>query len=281
MPQPSLKGFSQRSQWLIAIISLTAIIVALILISSPTKNILECLLVDLELAPLNGKRQQFLSKVIGEVIPSTVPELAGITINVTHAHFSEIDYQAIIKQRPDFIVLSPQSTLWQVYWDDQKDELKRALIGARKMAEAGVPIIGICGGQQFLAMAFGAKVDFIDPLYQGKTLLSYYGYLKCEKGWKRLDIKKTDPIFKGIQQQSPSFWAYEAHCEEVKEIPNKMVNLAEGELSKIQLLKLSNQMVYGVSFHPEAGWRAAAKGPGLEPNAREILSNFIIAVKNK
>jgi GMP synthase (glutamine-hydrolysing) len=278
MTHPSIRQFSNFHQWIALILVICAVLGALVYIGLESERRLRCLIVDLELEPSPVGRYTRLSQVISETIPEQAPGMAGVSIEVDCLHFTDLSRRVIDRLNPDFIVLSPQSTPWRRYRTQKEQELKRALNLTRSLANEGLPMIGICGGHQFLAMAFGGLVNFIDPAYMELDPMRYTHDMKCERGWTRLSIKTKDPIFRGIQEDATGFWARQWHCEEVKTVPEGMVNLAESDLSEVQVLRLKGKLVYGTAFHPEAGWAETPKGPGLEPNARTLLSNFLISV---
>jgi GMP synthase (glutamine-hydrolysing) len=257
-----------------------AIVVSLIYVASLPKDSLKLLLIDLELNPSTNRRHTTLTRVIQETIPERATGMAGVLIEVEQLHFTEFTRDHVSRIDPDFILLSPQSTPWRIYDLKFKKEINQALELVRELGEKGVPILGICGGHQFLAMAFGGSVDFIDEGLIGLVRRRYTSRMDCERGWKRIYIKRKDPIFEGLNNDSNRFWAFQWHCEEVKSLAGPLVNLAESDQSRIQILRLPGRLVYGMAFHPESGWARKPLGPGLEPNARRVLSNYLKFVRN-
>ena len=151
---------------------------------------------------------------------------------------------------------------------------------------ASMPILGLCGGHQLIAMAHGAPVATMRPLRPGEpdvTDLSAPGYLK-EWGFMPVDIVKPDPIFDGLSA-SPEF--LEVHHCEIKELPPGFDVLASTADCTIQVIKHRGRPVYGTQFHPESYTESAFDRrnplvnlvypdgcPEARPDGRRLLANF-------
>ncbi len=138
----------------------------------------------------------------------------------------------------------------------------------------GLPVLAICGGHQFLAASFGARVDFIDPAFEGRTLYEYPPEAIAERGLVYLETLASDRIFEGVVVHPGNFAVLESHTEEVKNAPHPFANLARSATSEIQLITIPDALVYGMAFHPERGW-TQAYGPDSQAAAgKQLLGNF-------
>ena len=104
-------------------------------------------------------------------------------------------------------------------------------------------MLGICGGHQLLAIAFGGKVGLIRRLRPGR------GYIGCERehGWLPVKITTSDALFAG--SRTATVWLN--HCDEVKVLPEGFVQEVTDARASNQATKLRNRPIYGVQFHPE------------------------------
>jgi len=98
---------------------------------------------------------------------------------------------------------------------------------------AKFPILGICAGHQYMARFFGGVAK---------------PSKKPEFGKIELIVLKEDEIFKGVPKKSI---VWESHNDEVAELPNSFICLAESESCKIQAMKHKSKPFYGLQFHPE------------------------------
>jgi GMP synthase (glutamine-hydrolysing) len=74
-----------------------------------------------------------------------------------------------------------------------------------------LPLLGICGGHQLLALSYGGQVAPIKII--DSTLPGYTGCWR-ERGYLSIrNLKQNDPIFEGLKNEITVF---ENHCEEVK-----------------------------------------------------------------
>lgn len=105
--------------------------------------------------------------------------------------------------------------------------------------KSDIPILGICAGHQFLAMAYG---------YTRARSMGYSDITAMEpkRKWTHTNIKKQDPIFKDI---SDNFVAPEIHGWAVVEPADEFEVIAAS--SYIQAQKNTKRMVYGQQFHAE------------------------------
>lgn len=100
--------------------------------------------------------------------------------------------------------------------------------------ESGLPVLGICAGEQFMARHFGGKVE------PGKV---------PEFGKVELTIDdKTDELLKGIPEKI-TVWA--SHNDEVSVLPEAFKNMAHSKDCAVQIMRHKTRPLYGIQFHPE------------------------------
>lgn len=231
---------------------------------------LNCLFIDLEYGLPDRERHKELREAFSKILIDQIPDLPRPEIRLHYKHFtqlSEVDTQAI-----DFIVLSPQGTPWYMYQGDAavklnsaKDFLKRQIIAEN------VPALGICGGHQFMAIAFGGNVDFIDSKFAGTFPKTYPKEAISERGIVQLETISDDPIFEGVTVHPGKLSVIQSHYEEVKSVPKPFVNIACSRLSENQLIRIPGKIAYGTAFHPERGWNHDPR----VCEGKQLMANFI------
>lgn len=265
-------SFSLKKSLVVLVCASIALILVVLLLY-PREKLLRGLLVDLELNGPDPGRHAELVDVLTQRLPVDAPAAGRVRASLTYIHFPDFTSEAVKQQRPDFILLSPQSTPWYMYRDDAALKLDAAKSVLRNLIMAErMPVLGICGGHQFLAMVFGGTVDFIDPRFLGAFPEKYPKEALSERGAVDLETLRWDPIFSGAATHPGKLRVMESHYEEVKTVPEPFVNLARSSMSEAQLIRIPGMLVYGTAFHPER----SGKSPGDEcTEGRIILGNFL------
>jgi len=170
--------------------------------------------------------------------------------------FRDISPELVKTLAPSHIILSGQSHPWNDY---SSESLAGVFYVIRTAPQ---PILGVCGGQQQMALAFGARVDLIARVAAGK---GYEGALR-ERGFTEVDLEASDnPIFKGLPNK---ITVWESHCDEVKDLPPDFVRTATNAVSPIQAMQHTSRPLFGVQFHPELFDEE-------HPHGQTILENFL------
>jgi len=105
--------------------------------------------------------------------------------------------------------------------------------------KAKLPMLGICAGHQYLAMAYG---------YTRACSMGWFddSAMRAEKRLTKIKINKKDPIFEGVRDD---FTAPEIHSWAVSEPAPEFEKLAHS--SYLQVQKSTKRFIYGLQFHPE------------------------------
>ncbi len=113
-----------------------------------------------------------------------------------------------------------------------------------------LPILGVCLGHQSLGAAYGGRVVHAKTLMHGKT--------------SRIRHGGTD-VFAGLPNP---FEATRYHSLAVarEDLPKQLVVTAETEDGEIMGMRLRDQPVFGVQFHPESI---------LTTSGKALLANFL------
>ena len=146
----------------------------------------------------------------------------------------------VAKIDPACILLTPQGPSWKLYAEEDMKEAWRVI------RESRVPVLGICGGHQFLGLAYGVQVDKISdaPTGLGDTSVS------------ELRVLKSDPLFEGLPRR-PNLRVEESHGWEVKFLHRDFELLATNPLGCWnQIMRHKTRFIYGIQSHPERGWNA-------------------------
>jgi GMP synthase (glutamine-hydrolysing) A subunit len=192
-----------------------------------------------------GASPRELRAVLGRLIP-------GLEILIEP--FQSVSLERVRSLRPSHIILSGQSHPWDQYSSE-------SLAGVFEVIKhASQPILGVCGGHQQIALAYGAEVGLMGRLEPGEG----YNGAKRERGF--LPIENTgDGLFKGLPSE---IIVWHNHCDEVKELPDGFRQTATNETCKIQAMQEKGRRVYGVQFHPELFNEN-------HPEGRQIVENFL------
>ncbi|MEI8183214.1 MAG: gamma-glutamyl-gamma-aminobutyrate hydrolase family protein [Desulfomonile sp.] len=177
--------------------------------------------------------------------------------------FKDTTVENIARIRPAFLALSPNGIPWCRYKGKNASDLKNFFNSLKVMVEEmQVPVIGICGGHQALALAFGGKVG---PIRGGEDDCFPYGHNPTERGRHNVYVLHEDALFRGM---GPSLNLVQNHYDEVKRLPPGFVPLAENKLCPYQIIKHPTRPAYGVQAHTEY-WLQA------KPDGGTLLRNFL------
>ncbi len=192
---------------------------------------------------------------------SVISEMSGNN-NVVTLDFRSATFETISDLDPEFLILSPQGTPWCRYVGPTGIALQNFLWMIPQIAEElDVPILGICGGHQAIALAFGGKVG---PIRAGTDDCMPYSRDR-QSGVTKLSQYAHDPIFVGLDNKISIL---ESHYDEVKALPPGFVLLASERTSRNQIIRHPYKPVYGVQGHPESFL-------GSRPDGGALIRNFI------
>src|SRR2546423_3202669 len=187
-------------------------------------------------------------------IRSALERLQPDTRIVTE-RFENISPELVKNLSPSHIFLSGQSHPWHRY-------RRESLAGVfHVIHNAPQPILGVCGGQQQIALAYGAPVDLIERIAPGE---GYEGAFR-ERGYCSVDVQTDNGILGGLPE---TITVWESHCDEVKELPTDFICTATNSTSAIQAMQHESRPLFGVQFHPELFDEE-------HPHGRMMLENFL------
>jgi GMP synthase (glutamine-hydrolysing) len=168
--------------------------------------------------------------------------------------FSEVSLERVRRLNPSHIILSGQSHPWESY-------TPASLAGVFSVIrEASQPILGVCGGHQQMALAFGAPVGLMGRVEPGNG----YEGAKRERGFFEVETNRQ-----GILRDLPNkITVWHSHFDEVKDLPPGFEATASNQTCSIQAMQHKERPVFGVQFHPELFDDA-------HPDGRRVLENFL------
>ncbi len=180
----------------------------------------------------------------------------GLEILIEPYH--AVSLQRVDSLRPSHIILSGQSHPWDSY---SPKSLAGVVEVIRKTSQ---PTLGVCGGHQQIALAFGAPVDLMARLEPGEG----YEGAKRERGFFPIEtIGETtgEGLFTGLP---PQLTVWHSHFDEVKELPQGFQATASNDNCAIQAMQHTERPLFGVQFHPELFNED-------HPDGRRVIENFL------
>jgi GMP synthase (glutamine-hydrolysing) len=181
--------------------------------------------------------------------------------------YREITVDNMIKLRPAFLAISPNGVPWCRYTGRNGADLQDFLKSLKTIVERmNIPVIGICGGHQALALAFGGKVG---PIRGGEDDCFPYGKNPTERGRHNIQVLRKDPLLIGM---GPSLNLVQNHFDEVKRLPSGFLCLAENKLCPYQIIRHPSKPAYGVQAHTEYYLKS-------RPDGGTLLRNFLHIAK--
>ncbi len=128
------------------------------------------------------------------------------------------------------------------------DETPRA---PEAVFEMGIPVLGICYGQQTMCAQLGGRVEAPDHREFGRAML---------------DISEECPLFEGVWDVGSSNQVWMSHGDTVTQIPKGFQAVATSKGAPFAVIANEEKKFYGVQFHPEVVH--TLKG-------EKLLSNFV------
>jgi len=117
-----------------------------------------------------------------------------------------------------------------------------------------LPVLGICGGHQLIALAYGERV-----LYMGRDI----------EGYREVDVLVEDPLFHGLPT---AISVTQSHEEMIEQVPRGFTLLARSTETPIEAVSNERDRIYGVQFHPEIH-------DENHPAGKLVFANFAKIVK--
>ncbi|MBN8920590.1 MAG: glutamine-hydrolyzing GMP synthase [Rhizobiales bacterium] len=150
--------------------------------------------------------------------------------------------EAFRAMRPKAVILSggPASVL-----DENAPRAPQAIF------EAGVPVLGICYGEQAMAQQLGGKVE---------------GGHHREFGRAEVEVTEDTPLFAGVWEKGGRYPVWMSHGDRVTELPKGFRGVAKAAGSPISVIADEARGFYAMQFHPEVVHT---------PDGAALLRNFV------
>jgi GMP synthase (glutamine-hydrolysing) len=102
--------------------------------------------------------------------------------------------------------------------------------------ELGVPVLGICYGQQLMCSKLGGRVEASDHREFGRA---------------QLQVEADNPLFKDALRPGEQSQVWMSHGDKVTALPEGFVVTATTDTSGFAAIANEERQLYGVQFHPE------------------------------
>ena len=120
----------------------------------------------------------------------------------------------------------------------------------KKVFDLGIPILGICYGQQIMCSLLGGGVE---------------SSKEREFGRAKIKLLKSSMLFEGFDVKGEAEPVWMSHGDKVTSLPDGFEVVAESENAPFAAISDEVRSFYGVQFHPEVVHT---------PNGQKILENF-------
>jgi GMP synthase (glutamine-hydrolysing) len=150
--------------------------------------------------------------------------------------------QAFREMKPKAVILSggPASV-----------HAENAPLAPKAIYEAGVPVLGICYGEQAMAQQLGGKVE---------------GGHHREFGRAEVEIAADSPLFEGVWQKGQKYPVWMSHGDRVTELPPGFKVLGTSPNAPIAMIGDDDRKFYATQFHLEVVHT---------PQGAALLRNFV------
>ena len=118
----------------------------------------------------------------------------------------------------------------------------------KEVFELGVPVLGICYGDQLMSYMLGGKVETAPVREYGKT---------------EINLDSTSKLFKGIDEKEICWMS---HTDYISEAPEGFKVIAHTEVCSIAAMANEEKKLYGVQFHAEVEHT---------PFGKKMIQNFL------
>jgi len=184
----------------------------------------------------------------------SVLERLRVGLEILTEPFHAVSLKRVKSLRPSHIILSGQSHPWGKYSSE-------SLTGVFDVIKkASPPLLGVCGGHQQIALAYGAAVGLMERVRPGEG----YEGAKRERGYFPVATDE-EGIFKGLPRH---ITVWHSHCDEVKELPEGFRRTAANETCAIQAMEHRERPLFGIQFHPELFDEE-------HPDGQRVIENFL------
>ena len=121
----------------------------------------------------------------------------------------------------------------------------------KRVLELGVPVLGICYGEQLICHLLGANV------VPGTTR---------EFGRAEIDITTSNPLFDQVWSEGESRTVWMSHGDKVENLPPGFIVTAKNAAAPYAAIAHVERRIYGVQFHPEVVHT---------PEGAQLITNFV------
>jgi GMP synthase (glutamine-hydrolysing) len=177
---------------------------------------------------------------------SQVTQLIARRVREAGVYSEIVPYQnaadAFVAMKPKAVILSggPASVL-----DDG------APVAPKLIFEAGVPVLGICYGEQAMAQQLGGKVE---------------GGHHREFGRAEVEVIEASPLFEGVWKKGMRYPVWMSHGDRVTKLPKGFRVLGTSENAPIAMIADETRRFYATQFHLEVIHT---------PQGAELIKNFV------
>jgi GMP synthase (glutamine-hydrolysing) len=118
----------------------------------------------------------------------------------------------------------------------------------------GVPVLGICYGEQLICNLLGGKVEAGDTREFGRA---------------QVEVVEDNALFQGVWSKGQSHTVWMSHGDKVTALPHGFVVTAKTSSAPYAAIADETRRIYGVQFHPEVAHT---------PDGAKLLANFVRSI---
>ena len=123
--------------------------------------------------------------------------------------------------------------------------------GSERVFDMGIPVLGICYGEQWMCQHLGGKVEGSDHREFGRAMV---------------DVAEDSALFKGIWKKGEQKQVWMSHGDRVTALPEGFHAIATTPSAPYAAIANEAKKYYGVQFHPEVVHT---------PEGKDLLKNFV------